>query len=271
LNSQLPQNTAPDNTALTQAGSVEATHLGPALTLDQKTVPLTEKQTDGFSKDKPVTIEKQIDANANEPGLLEVQPKSNKSTESSDNFNAKTVAKLPQEAAPLPQATAISVIASSAITKVTTAQTQAGSANSITAYPGKAGWDQAISQKVVWMVGSAEQSATLTLNPPDLGPLQVVVSVNNDKADTTFISENSEVRKALENGIPTLRNLMGQAGIELGQTNVGTGKQQQEFQQAARERLASQMPTNIAPQSAEKQTMTSAASRINNGLVDTFA
>jgi flagellar hook-length control protein FliK len=32
------------------------------------------------------------------------------------------------------------------------------------------------------MVGSEEQTASLTLNPPDLGPLQVVLSVSNDQA-----------------------------------------------------------------------------------------
>ena len=63
---------------------------------------------------------------------------------------------------------------------------QAASTNVISAYPGKPGWDQAISQKVVWMVGAGEQSATLTLNPPDLGPLQVVIHVHNDQADATF-------------------------------------------------------------------------------------
>ena len=65
----------------------------------------------------------------------------------------------------------------------------------IQAYPGKTGWNEAISQKIVWMVGASEQSATLTLNPKDLGPLQVVIQVNNEKADATFISENPEVRK----------------------------------------------------------------------------
>ncbi|MGB2831923.1 MAG: flagellar hook-length control protein FliK, partial [Methylotenera sp.] len=64
----------------------------------------------------------------------------------------------------------------------------------IEAYPGKTGWDQAISQRVVWMVSAGEQSATLTLNPPDLGPLQVVVSVHNGQADTRFTSDNAEVR-----------------------------------------------------------------------------
>lgn len=145
-----------------------------------------------------------------------------------------------------------------------------GAGNYIAASPGKSGWDQAISQKVVWMVGSGEQSATLNLNPPDLGPLQVVINVNNDKADTTFISQNVEVRKALEEGMSTLRDMMGQAGVELGQTNVSTNSQaQQSFEQASKQ--ASRSTTDTGASAPEQLRNSVAVARVANGLVDTFA
>lgn len=147
-----------------------------------------------------------------------------------------------------------------------------GSSNLIEAYPGKSGWDQAISQKVVWMVGSAEQSATLTLNPPELGPLQVVISVNNEKADTTFISENPDVRKALEDGIPALRDLMSEAGVQLGQANVSTGRQQEAFQQSRGEqRNLAHSPSGLVAQDDDKPQTGRVTTRVQNGLVDTFA
>lgn len=275
LNSQTSQNISSNNVDVTKAEQLR----------DTPNLLITENQTHDFDKNLPTINQRHVEAGTNNQSLLEVQPKAAKLGDNIKDFGSAFVeklpaeqpfksiqeplAKLPQDNTAFTQTGVISAAASSAVTKELTAQ--AGSADSIRAYPGKVGWDQAIGQKVVWMVGAAEKTATLTLNPPDLGPLQVVVSVNNDKADTTFISENPEVRKALENGIPTLRHLMGQAGIELGQTNVGTGKQQQEFQQTARERLASQSPTDGAPQSAEMQTITRTVSRTNNGLVDTFA
>lgn len=147
-----------------------------------------------------------------------------------------------------------------------------GASNYIAASPGKSGWDQALSQKVVWMVGAGEQSATLNLNPPDLGPLQVVINVNNDKADTTFISQNVEVRKALEEGMSSLRDMMQQAGVELGQANVSTNSQaQQNFQQASKQAgksLANQGTSNAVP---ENLMGSAAVIRSTNGLVDTFA
>ena len=150
---------------------------------------------------------------------------------------------------------------------------QAGSTNSINVYPGKTGWDQAISQKVVWMVGAGEQSATLTLNPPDLGPLQVVIHVHNDQANTTFISDNAEVRQALQDGMSNLRDKMSESGIQLGQANVSSGEQsQQQFQQATQQRVGSSQVNNNGNISVnEKAGTTNTIVRVSNGLVDTFA
>jgi len=149
---------------------------------------------------------------------------------------------------------------------------EVGRSNTINAYPGKTGWDQAISQKVMWMVGAGEQSASLTLNPPDMGPLQVVIHVHNDQADTTFISDNAEVRQALQDGMANLRDKMNESGIQLGQANVSSGGQsQQAFQQAAQSRMAAQANNNGAPVVADKVGTANTMVRVANGLVDTFA
>jgi len=124
---------------------------------------------------------------------------------------------------------------------------------------------------VVWMVGAGEQSATLMLNPPDLGPLQVVINVHNDKADTTFISNNAEVRQALQDGMANLREKMGEYGIQLGQANVSSGgNPQQDFQQATQNRPNSQFNNNAPALSVEKPTNVNTLVRVANGLVDTF-
>lgn len=151
---------------------------------------------------------------------------------------------------------------------------QAGSSAVINAYPGKAGWDQAISQKVVWMAGAGEQSATLTLNPPELGPLKVVIQVHNDQADATFISDNDEVRRALESGISNLREKMNESGIQLGQASVSTSSQsQQNFQQAGQGRSAGRGQGDVQVDATQSDTVMNerVSVRAGNGLVDTFA
>jgi flagellar hook-length control protein FliK len=87
---------------------------------------------------------------------------------------------------------------------------------------GTPAWDQQLGQKIVWMAAGGEQSATLTLNPPDLGPLQVVLNVSSTSTDASFTSAQPEVRQALEAAMPRLREMMSDAGIELGQATVSS-------------------------------------------------
>jgi flagellar hook-length control protein FliK len=93
----------------------------------------------------------------------------------------------------------------------------------LSARVGTPAWDNQVGQKVIWMVGGEDQSATLELNPPDLGPVQVVLNVSNDLASVTFSSQQLEVRQALENALPRLREMMSESGIALGNATVNAG------------------------------------------------
>jgi len=105
----------------------------------------------------------------------------------------------------------------------------AGHVDKLTPAVGTPAWDQALGQKIVWMAQGGEQTATLTMNPPDLGPMQVVLSVSNNQATVDFMSAQPEVRQALESALPRLREMMGESGVQLGQANVSAGSQQQQF------------------------------------------
>ena len=103
------------------------------------------------------------------------------------------------------------------------AQAAAASADKLGARVGTDAWADQVGQKIVYMVGSEEQTASLTLNPPDLGPLQVVLSVSNDQASVAFSANQEEVRQALEDALPRLREMMSQSGIALGNATVDAG------------------------------------------------
>ncbi|MDX1914566.1 MAG: flagellar hook-length control protein FliK [Methylophilus sp.] len=139
-------------------------------------------------------------------------------------------------------------------------------------YFGKAEWNQAVNQRVVWMVGAGEQTATLTLNPPDLGPLQVVIQVDNNQVDTTFISDNPAVRQALQDGMVMLRDKMQESGMQLVNTNVSSNEQsQRDFQQAMQQRSQQQLLKPSEHTLEEPVVMQKVISTNNLGLVDTFA
>lgn len=97
----------------------------------------------------------------------------------------------------------------------------------IPARVGSQAWDNQVSQRIVYMVGK-EQAATLTLNPPDLGPVQIVLNVSNDQATVAFSAEQLEVRQALENALPRLREMMSESGIALNNATVDAGARQQQ-------------------------------------------
>ncbi|SEO48956.1 flagellar hook-length control protein FliK [Nitrosovibrio sp. Nv6] len=101
---------------------------------------------------------------------------------------------------------------------------------------GAPGWDNALGQKVLWMVSQQQQVAELNLNPPGLGPLQVVLSVTGDQASATFVSQQPEVRQALEAALPRLKEMMADSGINLGSTTVSSEspQQQREFDRQGR-------------------------------------
>jgi flagellar hook-length control protein FliK len=116
-------------------------------------------------------------------------------------------------------------------------QAAAAAEEALSARVGTEAWEKQVGQKVVYMVGSEEQTASLTLNPPDLGPLQVVLSVTNDQASVTFSANQEEVRQALEDALPRLREMMSESGIALGNATVNAGMPdgRQAQEQAARQ------------------------------------
>lgn len=136
---------------------------------------------------------------------------------------------------------------------------------------GSPGWDQALGQKVVWMVQGAQQSATLTLNPPDLGPLQVTLNVSNNQATANFTAHQPEVRHALEAAMPRLREMLNDAGIQLGQSSVSAGSpnQQNAFSdQRQSGRQASHSGATTEPVIHVSHVPLPSS---GNGIVDTFA
>ncbi len=83
-----------------------------------------------------------------------------------------------------------------------------------------ANWAADFSQKVVWLAGRESQSAQMILNPPQLGAVEVRLTVSGTEAGAQFFSPHQGVREAIEAAIPRLRDLMAEAGLSLGQASV---------------------------------------------------
>jgi flagellar hook-length control protein FliK len=172
-------------------------------------------------------------------------------------------------------------IASSAMLASTPATTQnmpTSTAQPAIATPlGSNGWADEFSQKISWLSTQHNHVAELRLNPPNLGPLDVVLKVSDNQATALFTSPHGAVRDAVENALPKLRELLADNGIMLGNATVSDqslrDRNMDGFRNPDSGTAAQHDATGLASGSAdlpaiEQQT---AMARRHNGMVDTFA
>lgn len=138
---------------------------------------------------------------------------------------------------------------------------------------GTSAWTNSFSQKVVVSIGRNEQLAEIRINPPHLGPVEVKLTMSGDDnrvANVHFTAHQANVREAIENAIPRLREMFGEAGISLGNTTVGSDT-------SGREAGGSERGNVIAERAADgdadgQSALATSTTQVNIiGKVDTFA
>ena len=85
---------------------------------------------------------------------------------------------------------------------------------------GSEGWSEAMAGRINLLVNQRISAARIHINPPELGPIEVRVNVNNDQASVQFTSQSAQVRDALEQSIPRLRDMLESAGFSLADSDV---------------------------------------------------
>ncbi len=100
-------------------------------------------------------------------------------------------------------------------------------------------WPKELGHNLIWMANQKQQVAEMQLNPPNLGPLEVRVTIQNDQANLVFVSPHAAVREVIESALPRLSNMFGENGISMGSVLVGDQSmaRQQQQQQSPRQRF----------------------------------
>lgn len=137
-------------------------------------------------------------------------------------------------------------------------------------------WETAVGNSLVVMTGARQDRAELVLTPPQLGRIEVSISMKGDEATAVFVSANPGVRDALESAMPRLREVLADAGITLGQTQVGAESQGQWAKERQNGDNALRHGSADATGDGESQSgagnRNGAAQRmISRSLVDTYA
>jgi len=117
---------------------------------------------------------------------------------------------------------------------------------------------------VSMMVNQRIGVATIRMNPPELGPIEVKINLNHDRASVQFVSHAVQVRDALEQSIPRLREMLEDAGFTLVDSQVSDQpqQQQQEQQKAHAQGDAAAAASELAAQTITHQAV---------GLIDYYA
>ena len=146
---------------------------------------------------------------------------------------------------------------------------------------GTPAWDDGFSSRIVWMAKNEVQSAAIRVNPPDLGPIEVKLTLTNDQGTQTtsasvqFSAAHAFTRDAIESALPRLREMLQQNGIALGNTSVDAGNAGNTNGSADSGRQSNNAPRNDyaggAPPETAVQPHQAVPLRGGNGLVDTFA
>ncbi|HDK03136.1 MAG TPA: hypothetical protein ENG84_04775 [Gammaproteobacteria bacterium] len=86
--------------------------------------------------------------------------------------------------------------------------------------PNHPAWGEALSSRVLWVLDHQLPSASVRLNPPGLGPLEIRISLHQDQAQVSFASHHAVVRDAVEAALPRLREMLAGNGVTLAGVNI---------------------------------------------------
>lgn len=79
---------------------------------------------------------------------------------------------------------------------------------------------EAVKDKVMLMISQKLQQFDITLDPPELGNMQVRVNLQGEQAVVNFLVQSQQTKDALEQNMQKLRDLLSQQGVDVGDANV---------------------------------------------------
>ena len=93
-------------------------------------------------------------------------------------------------------------------------------------------WSKQMTQQVSFMLQGGVQKAEIKLNPAHLGPMEIKLSINDDKASIQFVAQHAPVRDALDQAMPRLREMLEQQGLNLADVDVSSQSERHNESQA---------------------------------------
>lgn len=128
---------------------------------------------------------------------------------------------------------------------------------------GQPQWAGAIAERVAFLASQRVNAAEIHLDPPELGPLQVRVTVAQEQASVQFVTQHGAVKEALDQSAFRLREMFDQEGMNLVDVDVSD-------QSFAQQREDAGDQTGKGSDIDEDDELQEVAVKPNLGLVDHF-
>lgn len=130
---------------------------------------------------------------------------------------------------------------------------------------------EGFNQQVVVLAQHGIQQAQLSLSPPELGPIDVRITVAHDQASVQIAASSGVAREAIQEALPKLKEMMEESGVRLNDANVFAQLPQRDPQAGAQQRADwwQQHGNGAAP--AESAELPAPVTIRALGLVDAYA
>ncbi len=124
-----------------------------------------------------------------------------------------------------------------------------------------------LADRVRMLVNQGNMSADIRLDPPDLGSMQIRISMNGEQASVNFVVQSQQARDMLDQAVPRLRDMLAERGIELGQSSVE--QQQKDNKSGDSQHQGKLADTNAEDDMSEQQSDLSEGQevRLTNGAL----
>lgn len=133
-------------------------------------------------------------------------------------------------------------------------------------------WGDSLGQRVIWMTENGMGRAEIRLNPAELGPLNVSVTMSNDEAKVAFTVQHGATRELVEAALPRLREMFAAQGLELTDASVSQQSPQDRRQAGDTGDSSGRSNYNESENSTgiDGSDTVQSAQIIREGLIDTY-
>ncbi|KTD17029.1 flagellar hook-length control protein FliK [Legionella jordanis] len=99
-------------------------------------------------------------------------------------------------------------------------------------------WSEHFNDHIVWIGQQKLNSAIIRINPEELGPVEVSIKIIKEGTSLNINAHNGMIRDLIEQGLPRLKEMMTEQGINLSQVNVESNDKNGQFYSQERQEFS---------------------------------